>query len=255
MSKPPKIGHQNHKDSLEARRLIWFLFPAGLNSVHTIFVRHHNRIATFLRNNNNNNNWDDERIYQETRRIIGAQLQVITYKEFLPLILSPEVVSGMSVCLGRPMSRESKTVLDSGPHAVDCGFHVLDSSLCQWKLDSGFRSLVGFRIPWAVFWIPKPRILDSWLACVASVSFWFRSKKKDRGKGFSVLTAREMRRDPKKKRGGGEGEGRFKERKECFLPFFPNPSPLFYLRLFRPVFDSCSSFFAPKPYRNTCYAG
>ena len=30
--------------------------------------------------------------------------------------------------------------------------------LCQWNLDSGYQSLVGFRIPWAVFWILKPRI-------------------------------------------------------------------------------------------------
>ena len=33
-------------------------------------------------------------------------------------------------------------------------------SLCQWNLDSGFQSLVGFRIPCAVFRIPKPRISD-----------------------------------------------------------------------------------------------
>ena len=32
--------------------------------------------------------------------------------------------------------------------------------LCQWSLNSGFQSLVGFQIPWAVFWIPKPKILD-----------------------------------------------------------------------------------------------
>ena len=30
--------------------------------------------------------------------------------------------------------------------------------LCQWNLDSRFRSLVGFRIPWAVFRILEPRI-------------------------------------------------------------------------------------------------
>ena len=39
------------------------------------------------------------------------------------------------------------SLMDSGPQAGDCGFHVLDSSLSQRKLDSGFRSLVGFRIP------------------------------------------------------------------------------------------------------------
>ena len=32
---------------------------------------------------------------------------------------------------------------------------------CQWNVDFGFRSLPGFRIPWAVFRIPKPRIPDS----------------------------------------------------------------------------------------------
>ena len=29
---------------------------------------------------------------------------------------------------------------------------------CQWNLNSGFQSLVGFRIPWAEFRIPKTRI-------------------------------------------------------------------------------------------------
>ena len=67
-------------------------YLAGLNSVHTIFVRQHNRIATFLRNNNNNNGWKEDRIFNEARKIIGAQLQVITYNEFLPLILSRKTV-------------------------------------------------------------------------------------------------------------------------------------------------------------------
>ena len=60
-----------------------------------------------------------------------------------------------------PHVRESKTVLDSGFHAVDFGFQLLDSSLCRWNLDSGFQSLVGFRIPWPEFQIPKRRIPDS----------------------------------------------------------------------------------------------
>ena len=60
-----------------------------------------------------------------------------------------------------PHIRESRTVLDSGFHAVDSGFQVLDSSLCQWNVDSGFQSLVGFPIPWAVLRIPKPMVPDS----------------------------------------------------------------------------------------------
>ena len=68
----------------------WFILkPTGLNSLHTIFTRHHNRIATFF---GQKTTWDGEKIYQETRRIIGAQMQIITYGEFLPLILSEHTV-------------------------------------------------------------------------------------------------------------------------------------------------------------------
>ena len=35
----------------------------------------------------------------------------------------------------------------------------------------------------------------------------------------------------------------------------PPPSRSFTCAIFRAVFDSCSSFFAPKPHRNACYAG
>ena len=53
-----------------------------------------------------------------------------------------------------PHVRESKTVLDSG-------FLDADSGSGFRNLDSCFQSLVGFWIPWAVFRIPKPGILDS----------------------------------------------------------------------------------------------
>ena len=49
------------------------------------------------------------------------------------------------------------------------------------------------------------------VACVASVSVWFRSKEIPRKGtfGLSVLTAREMKREPKSERGG-----RWRGRKE-----------------------------------------
>ena len=58
-------------------------------SVHTIITREHNRIATYF---GEMTPWDGEQIYQETRKIIAAVLQFITYNEFLPLILSPKTV-------------------------------------------------------------------------------------------------------------------------------------------------------------------
>ena len=63
-----------------------------------------------------------------------------------------------------PDVRESKTFLNSGFHVTDSGFRIPGTGiriLCQWNLDSGFQSLVGFQIPRAVFRIPKPRTPDS----------------------------------------------------------------------------------------------
>ncbi|GIY61758.1 chorion peroxidase [Caerostris darwini] len=60
----------------------------ALTSLHVLMLREHNRIARSLREINGN--WDDERLYQETRRIIGAIMQMITYNEFMPLVIGPE---------------------------------------------------------------------------------------------------------------------------------------------------------------------
>ena len=60
-----------------------------------------------------------------------------------------------------PHERQSKIVLDSGFHVTDSGLQVLDSSLCQWNLDSQFQLLAGVPILWAVLRTPKPRIPDS----------------------------------------------------------------------------------------------
>ncbi|CAB4062816.1 PXDN [Lepeophtheirus salmonis] len=62
----------------------------GLQSLHTLFMREHNRIAKeFLLRQPN---WNDEKLYQETRRLVIAEWQNVVYGEFLPLVLGSKFV-------------------------------------------------------------------------------------------------------------------------------------------------------------------
>lgn len=62
----------------------------GLTAFHTLFMREHNRIAKILRRLNRH--WNGEKIYQETRKILGAILQNIVYNAYLPILLGPDAL-------------------------------------------------------------------------------------------------------------------------------------------------------------------
>ncbi|XP_030299404.1 thyroid peroxidase isoform X1 [Sparus aurata] len=59
-----------------------------LTTLHTLWLREHNRIAEALKNINGH--WSPETIYQETRKIIGALHQIITMRDYVPKIIGPE---------------------------------------------------------------------------------------------------------------------------------------------------------------------
>ncbi|MEM6915769.1 MAG: peroxidase family protein [Verrucomicrobiota bacterium] len=61
---------------------------AGLLALHTLFVREHNYWAEVIARSNRDLSGDE--IYEVARSIVGAEMQVITYQEFLPLLLGDD---------------------------------------------------------------------------------------------------------------------------------------------------------------------
>jgi hypothetical protein len=65
----------------------------ALMAMHVLFMREHNRLAEAIQERNPD--WSDEEIFQRARKIVAAQIQVITYEEFLPSLgITLEAYSG-----------------------------------------------------------------------------------------------------------------------------------------------------------------
>ena len=61
----------------------------GLTVMHTLFMREHNRLAAKLQRRYGG---DPELIFQTARRLVIAEIQMITYNEFLPALLGSEAI-------------------------------------------------------------------------------------------------------------------------------------------------------------------
>lgn len=101
----------------------------GLAAMHTLFVREHNRLAeeiaaTEFAGANLSDPAVDEAIYQQARMTVIAELQAITYNEFLPALLGPDGVApytgynpnvnaGVDILFSAAMFRVGHTMLPS----------------------------------------------------------------------------------------------------------------------------------------------
>ncbi len=62
----------------------------ALTAMHTLFVREHNRVAASIAGSDPSLTGDQ--IFERARFRVGALMQVITYKEFLPILLGPDAL-------------------------------------------------------------------------------------------------------------------------------------------------------------------
>ncbi|XP_064108044.1 chorion peroxidase-like [Macrobrachium nipponense] len=99
-----------------------FCFKAGdgrvnevlsLTSFHVLWAREHNRVAKILKDLRPRAK--DEELYQETRRIITAELQHITYNEFLPSVIPFPILAaqGMLPKTGQTQTKSYNPTVDA----------------------------------------------------------------------------------------------------------------------------------------------
>lgn len=62
-----------------------------LTSMHAMFLREHNRLADQIARGNPR--LGDEEVYQRARALVIAEIQVITYREWLPALLGPNALT------------------------------------------------------------------------------------------------------------------------------------------------------------------
>lgn len=80
------------------RKYIYLYYTGDLNVnqnlaialFQNLFLRFHNHLAQELQTLNPY--WSDEQIYQEARKIMGAIVQIITYDQFLPILLGKCII-------------------------------------------------------------------------------------------------------------------------------------------------------------------
>ena len=108
----------------------------GLAALHTLFVREHNRLAVELAERHP---WmSGDAIYETARKIVGAQMQVITYGEFLLLLLGPDAIGpydGYDPTINPSVSNEFSTA------AFRVGHTMLPGELLRVERDGRVTSV------------------------------------------------------------------------------------------------------------------
>jgi hypothetical protein len=119
-----------------------------LTVMHTLFMREHNRQCDLLADSNPD--WDDEQLYQEARRRVGAIIQAITFEEWLPnfgILLpeytgyNPEVNPNMMTVFSVAAYRLGHTMLSSNIMRMDENCHTMPQGHTTLK-DVFFEPLV-----------------------------------------------------------------------------------------------------------------
>ncbi|XP_077587554.1 peroxidasin [Stigmatopora nigra] len=109
----------------------------ALTAMHTVWFREHNRVATELLRLNPH--WDGDTIYHEARKIVGAQMQHITYSHWLPKILGEAGMKMMGPYTGYDPNINAGILNAFATAAFRFGHTLINPIL--YRLDEDFRPI------------------------------------------------------------------------------------------------------------------
>lgn len=149
----------------------------GLTAIHTMLMRFHNFIVGQLAQQNRH--WNDERLYQQGRRILGAIMQRVTYNEFLPRLLGLDLMSRFDLLLrdtGYSQDYDSKcsaqTLNEFSAAAFRMGHSLIRAVFPL--LDKNYKQIGRIQLRKAFFnsqrILTEPQFIDSIMRGVVTMS-------------------------------------------------------------------------------------
>ncbi|XP_073436974.1 peroxidasin homolog [Dendrobates tinctorius] len=115
----------------------------ALTSMHTLWFREHNRIAEHLLKLNPH--WNGEKIYHEVRKLVGAQMQHITYEHWLPKIFGQTGLSMLGEYKGYDSSVNSGIFNAFATAAFRFGHTLINPIL--YRLNESFQPIEEGHLP------------------------------------------------------------------------------------------------------------
>ncbi|XP_026969682.1 peroxidasin homolog isoform X4 [Sagmatias obliquidens] len=115
----------------------------GLTSMHTLWFREHNRVAAELLALNPH--WDGDTVYHEARKVVGAQVQHITYRHWLPKVLGEVGMKMLGEYRGYDPGANAGISNAFATAAFRFG-HTLVNPLLQ-RLDENFQPVAHGHVP------------------------------------------------------------------------------------------------------------
>ncbi len=125
----------------------------GLIAIQTLFMREHNFWADLYRTANSDA--ADEEIYQFARLVVGAEMQAISYREFLPVLLGPNALApyrGYKATVNPTISNEFATA------AYRLGHSLLSPTLL--RLDATGTEITAGNLSLAESFFQPQKITD-----------------------------------------------------------------------------------------------